>query len=178
MSIKTPPGDKHSLISLFIFRGVLDTTVCSFPHRMADVSLCWSIFHNIQARRSGRRWKPSRWKDALVSPGVPFLSSFTESHPLFVGSLTETGQMAEEACHRCVLRDVTVNPGEKRWWVLGIKSPHVVKTESASVCCWCSRTSPNTTSVSTTLSAPQKDFYLPPSESNSDLPASSGCDVP
>lgn len=43
-------------------------------------------------------------------------------------------------------------------WVLGIKSPYAVKTESASVCCWCWRTSPNTTSVSTTLSAPQKGF--------------------
>lgn len=49
-----------------------------------------------------------------MSPGVPFLASFTESHPLFVGSLTETSQEAEEACHRCVLRDVTVNPGGKR----------------------------------------------------------------
>lgn len=152
------PGDKHSLIFLFSFRGVLYTVVCSFPHRMADVSLCWSILRNIQARCSGRRWKPNRWKDALMFPGVPFLSSFTESHPLFVGTLTETGQKAEEACHCCVLRDVTVNPGEKRRWVLGIKSPYMVKTESASVCCWWWRTSPNTTSVSTTLSAPQKGF--------------------
>lgn len=48
-----------------------------------------------------------------MSPGVPFLSNFTEPHPLFVGTLTETGQKAEGACHRCVLRAVTVNPGEK-----------------------------------------------------------------
>lgn len=175
MSIKTPPGDKHTLIFLFIFRGVLYTIVCSFPHRMADVSLCWSIFHNIQARRSGMRWKPNRWKDVLVSPGVPFLSSFTESNPLFVGTFTETGHKAEEACHRCVLGDVTVNPGQKRRWVLGIKSPYVVRTESASVCGWCWRTGPNTAQH---FHLPKKDFYLPPSESNSDPTASSGCDVP
>lgn len=28
----------------------------------AEATLCWSVFHNIQARRFGRRWRADRWK--------------------------------------------------------------------------------------------------------------------